>query len=66
MIGFNIALTSRSVFIAGETTNRFLNENWRELFKTYKNLPEEVFGILFKDLTNKVLKHFQYKELFPE
>jgi hypothetical protein len=66
MIGFNIALTSRSVLIAGETTNRFLNENWREVFQTYKYLPEQAFGILFKDLTNKVLKHFPYKELLPE
>jgi hypothetical protein len=59
-------LTSRSVLIAGATTNRFLNENWREVFRTYKHLPEEAFGILFRDLTNKVLKHFPYKELFPE
>jgi hypothetical protein len=66
MISFNIAVTSRSVRIAGETTNRFLNENWREAFKTYKYLPEEAFGILFRDLTNKVLQHFPHKELFPE
>jgi len=66
MISFNSALTSRFVRIAGETTNRFLNENWREAFKTYKYLPEEAFGILFKDLSNKVLHHFPYKELFPE
>jgi hypothetical protein len=66
MIIFNIALISRSVRIAGDTTNRFLNENWREAFKTYKYLPEEAFGILFKDLSNKVLQHFPYKELLPE
>jgi GTP-sensing pleiotropic transcriptional regulator CodY len=66
VISCNIALISRSVHIAGDTTNRFLNENWREAFKMYKNLPEEAFGILFRDLTNKVLRHFPYKELFPE
>lgn len=52
--------------ILGDTTNRFLNANWREALKTYKYLPEEAFGVLFKDLTNKVLKHFPYKEIFPE
>jgi hypothetical protein len=52
--------------IPGATTNRFLNENWREAFKTYKYLPEEAFGILFKDLTNNVIKHFPFKDLFPE
>ena len=62
----DITLISRSVRIAGDTTNRFLNENWREAFKTYKYLPEEAFGILFKDLSNKVLQHFSYKELLPE
>jgi hypothetical protein len=66
MISFNTALISRSVRIAGDTTNMFLNENWREAFKTYKYLPEEAFGILFKDLSNKVLQHFPYKELLPE
>jgi hypothetical protein len=50
----------------GDTTNRFLNENWREAFKTYRYLPEEAFGILFRDLISNVLKHFPYKELFPE
>jgi hypothetical protein len=63
---FNIPLISRSLRIPGDTTNRFLNANWREALKTYKYLPEEAFGVLFKDLTNKVLKHFPYKEIFPE
>jgi len=66
MFSFNSALISRSVRIAGDTTNRFLNENWREAFKTYRYLPEEAFGILFRDLISNVLKHFPYKELFPE
>jgi hypothetical protein len=66
MTSCSIQLTSSSFCIAGETTNRFLNENWREAFKLYRYLPEEAFGVLFKDLSNKVLRHFPYKELFPE
>jgi hypothetical protein len=54
------------VFIPGDTTNRFLNENWREAFDTYRYLPEEAFGILFRDFANKVYTQFPLKELFPE
>ncbi|KDR22094.1 protein takeout-like [Zootermopsis nevadensis] len=50
----------------GETTNRFLNDNWREAFNTYRYLPEEAFGIVFKDFANKVYQKFPSKELFPE
>jgi hypothetical protein len=54
------------VLFAGATTNRFLNENWREAFDTFKYLTEEAFDILFTDLSNKVYRHFSYGELFPE
>ncbi|XP_069689924.1 protein takeout-like isoform X2 [Periplaneta americana] len=47
-----------------ETTNRFLNENWREAFETYRYLPEEAFGVLFKNLTNNVVRQFTYDELY--
>lgn len=50
----------------GEAANTFLNENSRDAFKAYKYLPEEAFGILFKDLSNKVYGRFSFKELFPE
>jgi hypothetical protein len=52
--------------VSGEMANRFLNENSREAFKTYKHLPEEAFGILFRDLSNNVYRKFSFKELFPE
>jgi hypothetical protein len=29
-------------------------------------MPEEAFGVLFRDLTNRVLKNFPYKEIFLE
>jgi hypothetical protein len=54
------------VISTGDAANRFLNENSREAFKAYKHLPEEAFGILFKDLSNKVYGQFSFKELFPE
>ncbi|XP_046666994.1 protein takeout-like [Homalodisca vitripennis] len=50
----------------GDATNRFLNENWKEAFKIYRNLPEEAFGTLIKDLANKVYTLFPRNELYPE
>ncbi|XP_021914393.1 protein takeout-like isoform X2 [Zootermopsis nevadensis] len=50
----------------GKMANTFLNENSREAFKTYKHLPEEGFGILFKNISNNVYRKFSFKELFPE
>jgi hypothetical protein len=51
---------------AGDTTNSFLNKNWREAFDTFKYLAQEAFGILFRDLSNRVYRRFSFKELFPE
>jgi hypothetical protein len=51
---------------AGDNTNAFLNKNWREAFGAFKYLAEEAFGVLFRDLTNRVYRRFSYKELFPE
>nr|CAD7461676.1 unnamed protein product [Timema tahoe] len=48
----------------GTATNNFLNDNWEDAFKTYKHLPEEAFGVLFKDLINKVYGHFPFEELY--
>jgi hypothetical protein len=58
--------SSHPFLLAGDTTNRFLNEHWRELFDTFKHLAEQAFGILFKDLSNRVYSHFSYTELFPQ
>nr|CAD7206485.1 unnamed protein product [Timema douglasi] len=56
-------LTSDSQHL-GVATNNFLNDNWEDAFKTYKHLPEEAFGVLFKDLINKVYGHFPFEELY--
>lgn len=50
--------------ISGDAMNNFLNAHWEEAFETYKYLPEEAFGVLFRDLSNRVFKLFPYKELF--
>lgn len=50
----------------GNATNKFLNENWREMFETYKHLPEEAFGQYFYELENGFFHQFPLEELFPE
>lgn len=50
----------------GDATNKFLNENWREAFETYRFLSEEAFAVLFKDFFNKVFQKFTYDELYPK
>ncbi|XP_063224513.1 protein takeout-like [Bacillus rossius redtenbacheri] len=50
----------------GEATNTFLNENWKEAFTTFKYLAEDAFGILFKDLANRVYSKFPVKELVKD
>lgn len=59
---FNLKL----IYISGDAANRFLNENWREAFKTFKYLPEEAFGKLLIDISNRVYSHFPAEELYPE
>ncbi|KAK7864179.1 hypothetical protein R5R35_004093 [Gryllus longicercus] len=50
----------------GETTNKFLNENWRDAFDTYKHLPEEAFSQFFTELQNRFYEQFSIDELYPE
>ncbi|PSN50407.1 hypothetical protein C0J52_08561 [Blattella germanica] len=56
----------RPSLTAGDAANEFFNENWRETFTTYKHLPEEALGTLFKDISNNVFKAFPAKELYPD
>ncbi|GLH08854.1 Uncharacterized protein GBIM_14015 [Gryllus bimaculatus] len=49
-----------------ETTNKFLNENWRDAFDTYKHLAEEAFSQFFTELQNRFYEQFSIDELYPE
>jgi len=50
----------------GDATNRFLNDNWRDAFEAYREMPEEAFAALMSELSNKVYSQFSYDELFPQ
>jgi hypothetical protein len=62
----SLAVLHTAFRIAGDTVNRFLNENSREAFQVYKHLPEQAFSLIFKDISNKVYRQFSLTELFPE
>ncbi|XP_066909240.1 protein takeout isoform X2 [Halyomorpha halys] len=52
--------------ILGESTNKFLNDNWREAYNTYRDLPENAFAQYLKALTNSVFEKFPAEEIFPK
>ena len=52
--------------LLGEATNRVLNENWKEIFVSYRGIIVETVGIVAKDLANKVLMKYPFKELYPD
>ncbi|CAH1404686.1 unnamed protein product [Nezara viridula] len=49
-----------------EGVNRFLNSHWKEVFETYKELPEKSFAEFMKKQMNCIFTTFPEKELFPE
>lgn len=50
----------------GEATNKFLNDNWKDAYYAYKELPERAFSEYFKTVTNQVFSQFPKDELFPK
>ena len=52
--------------VLGEAANKVFNENWREIFVTYKYVIESAVGSLSKDMANKIFVKFPFKELYPD
>lgn len=48
----------------GESVNRFFNENFLDIFRALKHLPEQALGAVMKDLTNIIFSSFTFDELF--
>lgn len=46
--------------------NRFLNENWKEAFETYRYIPEEGLGAVFENFANRVFKQYPLDTVFPK
>lgn len=46
--------------------NRFMSENWEEVYKELKPVIDEAVGTLLRDVAKKVFDIFPYDELFPK
>ncbi|KAK9503521.1 hypothetical protein O3M35_010060 [Rhynocoris fuscipes] len=49
----------------GDSTNKFLNDNWKEAFDTFRYLPETAFAKVFTVFANNIYDKFPLKELYP-
>ncbi|XP_014271682.1 protein takeout isoform X2 [Halyomorpha halys] len=50
----------------GDAMNRFLNNNWKEAFESYRELPEQAFADFMKIHMNSVYTRFPENEIFPK
>lgn len=48
----------------GDTTNMFLNENWRFVFSETKQSIFEVFSLIIENVMNNVSKKIPYDDIF--
>jgi len=52
--------------LLGETTNRFLNENWKDIFNEIKGSIFDAFSLITQSMLNSMWSHHDYKRLFLE
>lgn len=52
--------------VLGETTNRFLNENWKDIFNEIKGSIFDAFSLITQSMLNSMWSHHDYKRLFLE
>lgn len=50
----------------GETTNKFINENWRELYKELEPVIEKTMLSVMDYFLNLLLQDYSYDDLLPE
>ncbi|XP_055903324.1 protein takeout-like [Eupeodes corollae] len=50
----------------GDSTNLFLNENWKDIFGEVRKTMTSAFASVFKKVINDILKNFPYDELMSE
>lgn len=48
----------------GDNMNKFLNENWKEIFTELKPSIEEAFSAIFEVYSKRILERVQFKNLF--
>lgn len=50
--------------LLAETTNRFMNENWREIFHEMKGPIFDAYSLITQTMLNAMWSHHDYKDLF--
>lgn len=50
----------------GDEINKVLNENWDAIFNDVKPSYDQTFGLIFKDLANRVFTRVPFNEIFLE
>ncbi|XP_015598844.1 protein takeout [Cephus cinctus] len=49
----------------GDNMNRFLNENWKEVYSELKSPIEKAFGITILEVTNRIFSKVPAETIFP-
>lgn len=57
---------SQCFSVAGDTMNRFLNENWRNVVREVQPVLEDTIAELFKSFANKMFHMYPLDMLMPE
>lgn len=50
--------------LLGEATNRFLNENWQDIFNELKGSIFDAFSLITQGMLNNMWSHHDYSHLF--
>lgn len=53
------------IFIIGDQTNQFINENWKELLKEIRPLLEDTISVIVMGIFKPVLETYSADDLFP-
>ncbi len=52
--------------VLGETTNKFLNENWIDILKELKLVFRDTIGGILKNIIGSVFAAFPYVDFFAQ
>lgn len=52
--------------LLGDATNKFMNENWLEIFNEIKHSIFDAFGLISENMFTSVFRKLPYNELFSE
>lgn len=52
--------------ILGQATLNFFNEHWKDIFEEIRPQYEESFGLVFKEIANRIFTKVPFDEIFLE